>query len=226
MPECARAIRDDDLYRNQGRFGSGGKTMTMVSQAETFNVDDLHALSDQIAAVWRSVAHRDWSVAAGTLDWTCLQTADHAVDCVYAPAFFLASRRTDGYPEVGLDLTLGSRANPVLLAESLEIATRLLAGIVNNTDPDVRAVIFRRPEIIVAPPADFVPRAATELILHAHDVCRGLGGAFEPPSALCHRLREHTRSWPMWTNAQWSPLGDTSDPWNDLLKAAGRGRDM
>ena len=30
-----------------------------------------------------------------------------------------------------------------------------------------------------------------ELILHAHDVCSGLGVKFEPDLYLCRRLREH-----------------------------------
>jgi hypothetical protein len=72
-------------------------------------------------------------------------------------------------------------------------------------------------------PRDFPPRAATELILHAHDVCVGLGVPFEPPAPLCERLREHTRPWPMWTIA-WHGLGATGDPWGDLLAGSGRAR--
>src|SRR5690349_18947171 len=100
-----------------------------------FSVDDLHALSELVATAWLAASDRDWSARAAGLDWTCLATADHAVDCVYAPAFFLASRRTDGYPEVGLDLTLGTRAAPELLVSSLRVATRLLAGVVRDAEP-------------------------------------------------------------------------------------------
>jgi hypothetical protein len=102
-----------------------------------------------------------------------------------APAFFLASRRTDSYPEVGLDLTLGARASPAMLVQSLEFATRLFAGVVNDAEPSEEAIIFRRPTVILALPADFVSRGALELVLHAHDVCIGLGVAFELPAELC-----------------------------------------
>jgi hypothetical protein len=112
---------------------------------------------------------------------------------------------------------------PFLLVQSLQIATRVLGAVVKDTDLDTRAVIFRRPSVIVAAPADFAPRGALELVLHAHDVCLGLGVPFEPPVRVCERLREHTRSWPMWTTA-WRPLGSTDDPWNDLLSASGRSR--
>jgi hypothetical protein len=190
---------------------------------ECFTVDDLDELCAVVVAAWTAGAERDWSVPAGTLEWSCTQTADHAVDCVYAPAFFLASRRQDRYPELGANMMLGPNADPARLVESLQIAARLLAGVVRNTPPDVRAVLFRRPEVMTAAPRDFPPRAATELVLHAHDVCAGLGVPFEPPAALCRHLREHTRPWPMWTVA-WGGLGKTDDPWGDLLTASGRAR--
>ena len=195
----------------------------LVSGDECFSSADLTDLADHVAALWTSATDREWSAQAGTVEWSCLETADHAVDCVYAPAFFLASRRRDDYPDIGTDLTMGSSAEPARLAESLQIAARLLAGVVTDTDPSVRAVIFRFPEILVAPPADFAPRGAMELILHAHDVCTGLGVRFVPDADLCRRLREHTRPWPMWTVA-WHGLASTDDPWDDLLRGSGRAR--
>jgi hypothetical protein len=199
------------------------KNVKMLSGDERFSVDDLYALSELVAGSWTSAAEHDWSVAAGTVEWSCTRTADHAVDCVYAPAFFLASRKRDAYPDVGLDLTIGPQADPARLVQSLEIATRILSAVVNDAGPDVRAVLFRRPEILTAAAEDFPPRAAVELILHAHDVCSGLRVPFEPPAGLCYRLREHTRPWPMWTVA-WSGLGRTADPWGDLLTGSGRHR--
>jgi hypothetical protein len=185
-----------------------------------FTAADLYELSGLVASVWMSAVDRDWSVPAGTLDWSCTATADHAVDCVYAPAFFLASRKVDAYPDAGGDLTMGPDASPARLVQSLEIATRILVAVVNDAGPDERAVIFRRPEVLTAPPEDFLPRAALELILHAHDVCAGLGVPFEPPRDLTYRLREHTRPWPMWTMG-WT-LGRTDDPWGDLVTGSGR----
>ena len=71
-----------------------------------------------------------------------LAMADHAVDCVYAPTFFLAARRTDAYPTAGGDLTLGASAAPGALVESLQIATRILVAVVRATDADVRSILF------------------------------------------------------------------------------------
>ncbi len=95
---------------------------------ETFTVEDLRTLADVVAACWSAAVDLDWSVPAGTVEWSCLATADHAVDCVYAPAVFLASRRVDAYPPFGLNMMLGADATPALLVESLWLATRSALG--------------------------------------------------------------------------------------------------
>ena len=62
------------------------------------------------------------------------------------------------------------------------------------------------------------------MVLHAHDVCTGLGIAFEPPADLCARLRDHTLEWVHWTAPGWHALVPTDDAWGDLLDASGRAR--
>ena len=186
-----------------------------------FTGEDLEELTRLVAGTWRSGADRDWSVPAGTVEWSCTKTADHAVDTVFAPALFLASRKLDGYPGYGIQ-TPGPDAAPALLIEALETASRVLVAVVGAAEPDARAVIWRRPQIETRGPEDFVPRGALELILHAHDVCIGLGVAFDPPADLCERLRQHTRSWPHWQSPGWSPLTMVGDAWTDLLRASGR----
>jgi hypothetical protein len=187
-----------------------------------FSLADFDVLVELVSVAWTAGADRDWSVPAGTLEWTCLATADHAVDCVAGPALMLASRKLDGYPDYGWDFTMGSQATPRLLVEGLATASRFLAGVVTAAEPEARATIWRRPAVETRPPADFVPRAGLELILHAHDVCAGLAVPFEPSADLCERLREHTRGWPMWQI--WQPLPTTDDAWRDLLRASGRRR--
>jgi hypothetical protein len=107
-------------------------------------------------------------------------------------AFFLASRRTDGYPEWGW------------------------------TVPGTRAVIWRRPRVEVRGPEDFPARGGLELVLHGHDVCAGLGVPLRPPPAEIARLIEHTRGWPHWQAPGWRPVASGGDPWAELLAAAGR----
>src|SRR5579872_7325754 len=172
--------------------------MRLTSGTELFSVADLYELSAQVGAAWSDAATRDWQRPAGTLEWSCLQTADHAVDCVYAPAFFLASRRLDRYPDAGDNLMFGERATPERIIESLALAARILAAVVNDASADVEAIMFQGPTPVVGEPRDFPARGALELVLHAHDVCVGLDVPFEPPHELCYRLREHTRPWPIW----------------------------
>lgn len=189
---------------------------------DVFRPDDLLALGDYVADRWTAGADRDWSARAGTLEWTCTATADHAVDTVFAPAAFLASRRTDRYPDMGI-YSVGADATPIQFVEALGVMCRLVVDVVNGADPDVEAVLFGGRNVVTGRPADFVPRAGLELILHAHDVCAGLQVDFEPDSGLCTRLRDHTAWWAMWTIG-WDGLQRSDDPWGDLLAASGRAR--
>jgi hypothetical protein len=194
--------------------------------ASVFSRDDLGTLSGLVASAWRQGFDRDWSVPAGTLEWSCTKTADHAVDAVLAPAFFLASRAQRD-PDFGWGpQSIGPEARPEQLVLALETATRVLSAVIADAPPGTKAFIRRRPEAQVAGPEDFAPRGGLELILHAHDVCSGLRVSFEPYPDLCGRLREHTRSWPTWGISQpsWSELPKTDDPWGDLLQASGRQR--
>jgi hypothetical protein len=129
----------------------------LVGMTTIFSCDDLLRLTSVVADAWRSAADRDWSVPAGTLEWSCARTADHAVDTVLAPAFFLASRRQDAYPGGGW--SPGPDAAPHDLVEGLETASRILAAVVTAAEPEARAIIWRRPRVEVRGPADFVPRA-------------------------------------------------------------------
>jgi hypothetical protein len=194
-----------------------------IYRRDVFTYVDLLALTEYVSAAWQEGKHRDWSARAGSLEWSCTKTADHAYDSVLAVGYFLASRRQDRYPDWS-NFSVAANPWPSQLIEAIECAGRIVAGIVATTPDDVEAIIWRRPEPTVAPPVDFAARAALEMILHGHDVGAGLGIPFEPPDPLCARLRDHTREWPMWNSRGWSPLTYTADPWRDLLESSGRAR--
>ncbi len=198
----------------------------MAAGCEPFGVDDLRGLSQQVASSWLDAAGRDWHAPAGTVDWSCTRTADHLVDCVYGAAFLLASRRTDAYPDVGTDLTLGSSATPGRLVESLRIGDPPADRCGGRGRPRRSGDPVPSPEPVVGEAADFLPRGGAELAFHGHDVAVGLGVPFEPPVDVARRLREHIVGWPMWTHGGpgWSPIVRSIDPWGDLLTASGRSR--
>jgi hypothetical protein len=181
-------------------------------------------VTEYVAAAWERGVDRDWSARAGTLEWSCTKTADHAYDATLAVGFFLASRRQDRYPDFGGAINTGETPWPSQLVEAMQVAGRMVAGVIATTPEDVRAIIWRRPEPAVAPPGAFAPRAGLEAILHGHDVAAGLGVPYEPPAGLGTRRRDHTRDWPHWKSPGWKRLARTNDPWQDLLEASGRKR--
>ena len=187
-----------------------------------FSYEDLLTATDYVADAWTRGSDGDWSARAGTLEWSCTQTADHAYDATLAIGMFLASRRQDTYPDLA-EFTAGTDPSPEQLVDAIRVAGRLTAGVVAITPPDITAIIHRNPAG-TAQPSDFAPRAGLELILHGHDVAAGLAVEFEPPRDLCARLRDHTRDWRHWKSAAWAPLQFTDDPWGDMLGGSGRAR--
>jgi hypothetical protein len=189
-----------------------------VSDDAEFSVGDFDALSELVAERWWSGVELDWSLPAGTLEWSCFKTAGHTVDCVFSYAFFLASRRQDRYPAF-TELHALPGSTPTDLLYGLRGACTMLSSVITTAAPDVRAIIRYAPDPQTGAPPDFAARGAHELILHAHDVCTGLGIAFDPPRDLCQRLWDHTRDWPINPGAV-----ATDDPWSDLLARSGRPR--
>jgi len=189
-----------------------------VAVSGPFTPEDFGALSIVVLDAWESAVALDWSVPAGTLEWSCWKTADHTIDCVFSYAFFLASRRLDSYPPFG-ELHALATATPGDLVEGLRAATTMLSAVIAAAEPDVHAVFGLWPYALNGTPPDFAARGALEMILHAHDVCTGLGVALDPPRELCARLRDTAQHWP--GQAQ---LPATDDPWSDLLERSGRAR--
>ena len=85
------------------------------------------------------------------------------------------------------------------------MGARILGAVVAETPKDAGALLFRYPPTIGIA-ADFAPRGALELTIHAHDVCSGLGVEFEPPRHACERLRQHVKGWPFWGTVLARPL--------------------
>ena len=189
-----------------------------MNDSELFTIEDFDQLSRLVIDTWESAIDRDWSVPAGTLEWSCFTTADHTVDCVFSYALFLASRQQDAYPNFS-ELHALPGATPSDLVFGLRAVCTMLTAVVTIAHPDAIAIIWLRNGGRTAPATDFAARGGHELILHAHDVCTGLGVPFDPPRELCRRLWHHTRDWPFGPSIE-----TTDDPWSDLLERSGRAR--
>lgn len=192
-----------------------------------FSTTDLLDLAQLVAEAWEAGAGCDWTAPAGALEWDCHKTEDHAISHVMVPAWVLASGRTDRMPDLGEGFHVGPEAPINQLVERLLIAARVLWSVVSTAEPTTEA-ITSLPGLRTAPPGDFAARGGLELILHAHDVCAGLGIPFEPPVGLCQRLRDHTADWGIWTSYPlvhpWTELAVSDDAWADLLASSGRRR--
>lgn len=190
----------------------------MSNATPPFTAADFDELSRLVVEAWQSGLDRDWSVPAGTLEWSCFTTADHTVDCVFSYALFLASRRQDRYPPF-TELHALPEATPADIVNGLRAVSTMLLAVIAEAPPATRSVISGPPFLATGTPQDFAARGGLELILHAHDVCTGLGIRFEPPRDLCERLRESTGTWPIGPD-----VSPTDDQWSDLLQRSGRAR--
>jgi hypothetical protein len=184
---------------------------------EPFTADDFAQVGALALATWQTGVDRDWSVPAGTLEWSCRKTAEHVIDSALAPAFFLASRRLDAYPLFKVTEIHPSATIPDLI-DCLRAVVNVVWCVVVATDPDARAIIRRRPVPETAPAAAFAPRCGLELILHNFDIACGLGVAFDPPRDLCALLYAATFDYPR------EEITRTDDSWSDLLARCGRPR--
>ena len=182
-----------------------------------FTVDDFEAISQLTLGAWGTAVDRDWSVPAGTLEWSCWKTADHTVDCVFSYAFMLASRNQNKYPNFS-EIHAPEGASPQDLVDGLRGACELVRATIVTAPSDARACMgYDQTGPIIGDGTDFAARAGHELILHGHDVCAGLGVAFDPPNDVCERLLDHTAGWP-----RVGTVARTDDPWSDLLVRSGR----
>jgi hypothetical protein len=181
-----------------------------------FAVADLDTIGTLVETSLTAGLDGDWTAPAGSLEWSCATTLDHTVDCVFSYALFLASARLDRYPPFG-ELHALAHATPEDLVNGLHAVNTMLSAVIRTAEPDARAILFGRPLATSGSPDDFAARGAHEEILHAHDICAGLGLSFDPPRAECARLLDHTRAWPAF------PAFESSgDPWTDLLRRSGR----
>jgi len=183
-----------------------------------FSVDDFTRLSNLVLDAWGSAIDGDWSMPAGTLEWSCWTTADHTVDCVFSYAFMLATRRQHAYPNFS-EIHAPEGAPPEDLLDGLQGACELLRATIVAAPPGTTAILGYDASLKpwVGARDDFAARGAHELILHGHDVCAGLGVPYEPSADLCERLLDHTVDWP-----RVGTVTRTDDAWADLLVRSGR----
>jgi hypothetical protein len=63
--------------------------------------EDFATVLDLAVASLREVTNADWSTRAGTLDWSCWQTIDHIIDCVFSDTMQVAAAAEAGFLPFG-----------------------------------------------------------------------------------------------------------------------------
>jgi hypothetical protein len=180
-------------------------TSPVGASTEPVRPADLGVAAGLVRAALRPLLGADWSVRAADLDWTARQALEHIPDTLTWYAAQLATRARGDLP--------GPRhGDPSLsIADLLTVTVataNVLAAVATAAPPTARAFHFAG----AADPEGWVAMGCDELLIHADDIARGLGGSFEPPAELCERVLR--RLFP------WAPTG--VDPWQGLRWANGR----
>jgi len=127
--------------------------------------------------------HRDWSVRAGDLTWSCQETLVHAADVWYSVE--LASQCHDWLPPL-LTWRAGLTTEEGLAAHDAPPEARGYHG--QPTDAE-----------------GFAAMHCDEVLVHGYDIALGLGVVFVPPPDLARRVRDRLFPWTP-AGAPWTTL--------------------
>jgi hypothetical protein len=180
---------------------------------EPVTVDDLDASIDAVLAALTPAVDADWSVSAGGLEWSCRDTLEHVADDMVLYAALVTSRAQSRYPR--MLVTLDEDATPADYLEVLGASGRILSSVLRAMPPDLEVWHtsgFADSEAMAA-------MGVAELVLHAYDICLGLGLPWAPPAGLSARVL--ARLFPRVAPEQMAVDGRPAD-WATLLWAAGR----
>lgn len=147
----------------------------------------------------------DWSVNAGDLEWTCRETLDHSINVLLGYAGNLSMLTTMPRQEVRDGDANGSIPR---LLDALVSSGHILACVAEATPPGGLGYHAAGR----ADAAGFVAMGCDETLVHANDVCTGLGVEFRPPQQICEVVVD--RLFP------WAP--EHADAWERLLWCNGR----
>jgi hypothetical protein len=185
--------------------------------------DDLAlGVASAVALLRRPEAQEaDWSRPAGSLTWDCWETAEHLADDLFAYAAELGSPvgataeavpfvLVRSAPDKPRSTVFAQRdAGPSGLLRVLESCGALLVAMVRTAPLEARA--FHA--LGTTDAEGSAAMGLVETLVHADDLARGLGLAWEAPADLCARVLY--RLFP--------DAPDGFAPWPTLLWATGRG---
>lgn len=160
------------------------------------NADDLDESVRLALATLAPAANADWDVPAGTLAWTCWETAEHLADDLmfyatqFSPRvpppdthvpFAFARRRPQAPPNA---IAVDREAGVPGLLQVIDACAGVLSAVARIRPPSVRAHhVFGRSD-----PAGFAAMGTVETVVHTYDMAAGLGLSWTPPRDVCDRV--------------------------------------
>lgn len=123
----------------------------------------------------------DWSVTAGTLDWTCRETLVHVGHDLLAYAAQVAGRAQDAY--LPLDLVIRDDASVSEVLAVVEACGGLLVAALRAAGPDTRAWHFGPCDV-----SGFAALGVAEVVLHTYDITQGLNVNWRIPAKFSTRV--------------------------------------
>ncbi|MFJ4781699.1 maleylpyruvate isomerase N-terminal domain-containing protein [Streptomyces sp. NPDC088762] len=159
----------------------------------------------ELAGVLGAHDTRDWSVPAGSLEWSCWTTAAHIAHDLLAYAGQVAGRPTGAY--LPFDLAVRPETAPREVLQVVTACAGLLSSALTAADPGMRAWHWG--------PCDrtgFAAMGVAEILLHTYDITQGLGVPWLPPAPLATKVLHRL-----------FPDAPPGDPARVLLWCTGRG---
>jgi hypothetical protein len=142
------------------------------------HVEHVEQAVAEMASVLSPRADADWRVPAGSLTWTCWQTAAHVAHDLASYAAQVAGRATGGY--LPFDLVVAPGAAPREVLGVVAACGRLLGHAVAAAGPGPVAWHWGMSDA-----AGFAAMGVAETLVHTYDITQGLGVAWLPPEPLC-----------------------------------------
>ena len=160
---------------------------------------------DEMRSALTPASDRTWEVPAGDVVWTCRATAAHVADDLFSYASQVIAQPDSGY--LPIEAVMEPRASNAEILRVVAMCGRLLSNAVDSASSDARAWH----PYGTSDPAGFAAMGAVEVLVHTHDIAKGLQLDWRPPSTLCASVLQ--RLFPA------APEGDAS---HVLLHLTGR----
>lgn len=136
---------------------------------------DVEVVTGEMVRTLRDHTGLDWDAAAGDLTWSCRDTAVHVADDLIVYAAQISAEAESAY--LPFAVAVAPDADPSGILEVVAAGGALLAGAVRTAHPGARGW---HPDG-VADPGGFAAMGVVEMLVHTHDITRGLGVEWSMP---------------------------------------------